>query len=136
MKENLKQMKLAEKVNIIGQMENSMTDSGRKIKCMAQEYLHGRMANDMKENLSMTKGKEEVTSLGQMVDNISENGKQESSMAKEHILVKMELRRTENGKMVRRSDGLTELPSKHRSFLSLLLLNILINTNRLHNISS
>ncbi len=55
--ENLEKMKLKGKEHIIGQMEEFMQAIGKIIKCMAKEYLHGQITEDIRVTTLMTKKK-------------------------------------------------------------------------------
>lgn len=59
---------------------NSMV-SGKITKCMAEDYLSGRMAVPMKANITMIKRKAMAFSCGQTIENTMATGKRASRKA-------------------------------------------------------
>ena len=72
-------------VSTTGLMASFMMANGFKIKCMAREYLFGKMERNTMASLSMIKEKVMELFSGQMGDSILENGHKENSMVKEPI---------------------------------------------------
>jgi hypothetical protein len=60
--------------------------SGKIIKCMEGECLHGLMEGNMKGNTLKTKNKEWEHFIGLMEGNMWGSGKMENNMGKEHLL--------------------------------------------------
>ena len=66
MKENSVRMRFVDMASIIGLMESTMRELGKRIKCMAKEFLFGKMARGMKGISSMIREKALEISHGLM----------------------------------------------------------------------
>ena len=84
--------------NIFGRMEGPLRDNGKRIKCMAAEFLLGLMEESMKVNTRMIKNKDTEYLHFVTVEYMKENGKMENSMVKVYF-VKRALLEKVSGKM-------------------------------------
>lgn len=75
---------------MFGQTDVNIWECGKIIKCMAQEFLLGRMVEAIKDNMSLIRNKEEDYFYGLMEDRMTVNGKMESNKEKGYIKIKME----------------------------------------------
>lgn len=86
-------------------MENLMTGSGKKTKCMDMVFSHGKMVRNMKDSLSMIREKDKVSSTGKMEESMMVCGKMENNMEGVHLQQKMEIREQVNGTKVEKQSG-------------------------------
>jgi len=88
-----------------GLMEESMMANGRKIICMEEVSIHGKMVDVMKENTIMTESMAMAFTYGKMEGNMLDNGQMESSTVK--VLIDRLIKKREEvyGKMERGFGG-------------------------------
>ena len=94
--------------HISGQTGENTKGNGRTIKCMAEESLHGLMAESTKENTLKTRSKVKVPFIGQMEGDILGLGLTENNMGRELSWQLMVNRGRESGIMAKGRNGSTK----------------------------
>lgn len=97
--ESIKKMKLMEKVNTNGQMDESIMVNGKTIKCQVKVFSFGLMGEFIKVIIHKTRKMGLESTLGRISVNTKASGKLENNMDLVFLLQRMEKLNKDSGVM-------------------------------------
>lgn len=112
MKETGSKIKLKVLVYTLGQMVANMKDIGQKTICMGKVFTHGKMEGNMMVITTWIRSTDLVFTSGLMAESMKECGKTGSSMEKGNTLQQMGSLEEVYGKMERELNGLMKIVNK------------------------